>query len=301
MLDFIQFSLTFCSFFTVLGVIKLRITQPKLARPYRAWVYPVTPLVFLAVMLWMMYYLVVNRPLQSLAGFAMMLSGLAIYGVSLQLSKVASSDSFPNRRFPDHRMNRNALKVRKMKFAALLVTLLAWSIAPAASAETATPDDTARFLAGLSSLPGFAARGADQGCGLAAARELFQFDLRAAGKQPPREGPRVLPRRGWARRTTRCSTCSAGRTPCTPLAFFPSASNYVMSGLEPAGDIPPLTSLPRGTVQRTLRNLETEMSSLLSISFFITKQMHSQLNTGTGLRNLAGHLRVPGALGQDHP
>ena len=92
-LDFIQFSLTFCSFFTVLGVIKLRITQPKLARPYRAWLYPVTPLVFLAVMLWMMYYLVVNRPLQSLAGFVMMLSGLAIYGVSLQLSKVASSDS----------------------------------------------------------------------------------------------------------------------------------------------------------------------------------------------------------------
>jgi basic amino acid/polyamine antiporter, APA family len=92
-LDFIQFSLTFCSFFTVLGVIKLRITQPKLARPYRAWLYPVTPLVFLAVMLWMMYYLVVNRPLQSLAGFAMMLSGLAIYAVSLHLSKVGSSDS----------------------------------------------------------------------------------------------------------------------------------------------------------------------------------------------------------------
>jgi APA family basic amino acid/polyamine antiporter len=92
-LDFIQFSLTFCSFFTVLGVIKLRITQPKLARPYRAWLYPVTPLVFLAVMLWMMYYLVVNRPLQSLAGFAMMLSGLAIYAVSLQLSKFGSSDS----------------------------------------------------------------------------------------------------------------------------------------------------------------------------------------------------------------
>jgi hypothetical protein len=40
-----------------------------------------------------MYYLVVNRPVQSLAGFAMMLSGLAIYGVSLLLSKVTSSDT----------------------------------------------------------------------------------------------------------------------------------------------------------------------------------------------------------------
>ena len=76
MLDFIQFSLTFCSFFAVLGVIKMRITHPKLARPYRAWGYPVTPLIFLSVTLFMMYYLVVNRPLQSLAGFAMMLAGL---------------------------------------------------------------------------------------------------------------------------------------------------------------------------------------------------------------------------------
>src|SRR5882757_7210314 len=36
-LDFIQFALLFCSFFTVLGVIKLRITHPGLKRPYRAW------------------------------------------------------------------------------------------------------------------------------------------------------------------------------------------------------------------------------------------------------------------------
>ena len=48
-LDFIQFALLFCSFFTVLGVIKLRITQPDLPRPYRAWGYPVTPVVFLLV------------------------------------------------------------------------------------------------------------------------------------------------------------------------------------------------------------------------------------------------------------
>jgi len=91
-LDFIQFSLTFCSFFTVLGVIKMRITHPKLARPYRAWGYPVTPLIFLTVTLFMMYYLVVNRPLQSLAGCAMMLAGLIIYYLSRPLSDVPSSD-----------------------------------------------------------------------------------------------------------------------------------------------------------------------------------------------------------------
>jgi APA family basic amino acid/polyamine antiporter len=87
-LDFIQFSLTFCSFFTVLGLIKMRITHPKLERPYRAWGYPITPLVFLAVTLFVMYYLVVSRPLQSLGGFAMMSAGLLIYYTSRPISKV---------------------------------------------------------------------------------------------------------------------------------------------------------------------------------------------------------------------
>ena len=91
-LDFIQFSLAFCSFFAVLGVIKMRITHPQLPRPYRTWGYPVTPLVFLSVTLFMMYYLVVNRPLQSLAGFAMMSAGLLIYYASRPGSNVAPSD-----------------------------------------------------------------------------------------------------------------------------------------------------------------------------------------------------------------
>jgi len=80
-LDFIQFALLFCSFFTVLGVIKLRITQPELPRPYRAWGYPVTPAVFLLVTVFMMYYLLTERPLQSLLGTLMMISGLLIYAI----------------------------------------------------------------------------------------------------------------------------------------------------------------------------------------------------------------------------
>ena len=92
-LDFIQFSLTFCSFFAVLGLIKMRITHPNMPRPYRAFGYPVTPVIFLSVTLFMMYYLVINRPLQSLAGFAMMSAGLVIYYVSRPASAVPSSDA----------------------------------------------------------------------------------------------------------------------------------------------------------------------------------------------------------------
>jgi APA family basic amino acid/polyamine antiporter len=89
-LDFIQFSLTLCTFLTVLGVIWLRITAPEKPRPYRAWGYPVTPLVFLAVTGFMMYYLVVDRPLQSLASLAVMLAGLAIYATSFAFTSVSA-------------------------------------------------------------------------------------------------------------------------------------------------------------------------------------------------------------------
>jgi APA family basic amino acid/polyamine antiporter len=80
-LDLIQISLLFCSFFTVLGVIKLRITHPDLPRPYRAWGYPATPVVFLLVTAFMMYHLLTERPVQSLLGILIMLSGLLIYAV----------------------------------------------------------------------------------------------------------------------------------------------------------------------------------------------------------------------------
>ncbi|MET0367544.1 MAG: amino acid permease [Methylobacterium sp.] len=81
-LAFIQFGLILCSFLAVLGLIKLRITRPDLPRPYRAWGYPVTPLVFLGVTAFMLAYLVTARPMQSLGGLAVMLLGLALYGVS---------------------------------------------------------------------------------------------------------------------------------------------------------------------------------------------------------------------------
>jgi APA family basic amino acid/polyamine antiporter len=81
-LEFIQFSLTFCSFLAVLGVIVLRWRQPDLERPYRMWGYPVTPLIFLAVTLFMMVYLVLERPWESLASIATMLLGLGIYAIT---------------------------------------------------------------------------------------------------------------------------------------------------------------------------------------------------------------------------
>jgi APA family basic amino acid/polyamine antiporter len=96
-LDFIQFALLFCSFFTVLGVIKLRITRPDLPRPYRTWGYPITPVVFLLVTAFMMYYLLTERPLQSALGTLIMISGLLIYAVFRGRPDPVPATAFPGR------------------------------------------------------------------------------------------------------------------------------------------------------------------------------------------------------------
>ncbi len=92
-LEFIQFGLTFCSFLAVLGVMVLRFTQPHLPRPYRTWGYPVTPLIFLGVTGFMMYYLLRERPVESLASLATMLAGLGIYAASLAQARRAATES----------------------------------------------------------------------------------------------------------------------------------------------------------------------------------------------------------------
>src|SRR5438105_4073599 len=43
--QYTQFSLLLCSLFTVVGVIVLRATRPKIARPYRVWAYPLPPII----------------------------------------------------------------------------------------------------------------------------------------------------------------------------------------------------------------------------------------------------------------
>ncbi len=77
-----MFILQLCSFLTVLGVFVLRRRQPDLARPYRTWGYPVTPLVFLAVSAWMLWHLLCSKPVESMIGLGTGVLGLILYWIS---------------------------------------------------------------------------------------------------------------------------------------------------------------------------------------------------------------------------
>jgi basic amino acid/polyamine antiporter, APA family len=74
-----QFSLLLCSLLAVLGVIVLRFTRPELTRPYRVWIYPIPPVVFSLITIWMMFYLLRSHTAESLAGLATAILGLLLY------------------------------------------------------------------------------------------------------------------------------------------------------------------------------------------------------------------------------
>jgi APA family basic amino acid/polyamine antiporter len=74
-----QFSLLLCSLLAVLGVIVLRFTRPKIRRPYRVWLYPIPPVVFSIITIWMLFYLLRSHTAESLAGLATALLGLLLY------------------------------------------------------------------------------------------------------------------------------------------------------------------------------------------------------------------------------
>jgi APA family basic amino acid/polyamine antiporter len=78
-LKYVQFTLTLCSSLAVLGVYVLRVREPLLPRPVRAWGYPLTPAIFLAVNGWMMWNVLREDTLESVAGLGTMLLGLAVY------------------------------------------------------------------------------------------------------------------------------------------------------------------------------------------------------------------------------
>ena len=81
-LTYLGFTLTLSSFMTVLGVFVSRFRYPEAHRPYQTWGYPFTPLIFLAISLWMLVYLLIDKPVESLTGMGTLLVGLIVYFVA---------------------------------------------------------------------------------------------------------------------------------------------------------------------------------------------------------------------------
>ena len=86
-LVFAGFTLALNSFATVLGIFVLRWQQPDLPRPYRTFLYPLPPLIYLALTGWTLWFVLVSRPAEGLFGIGIIAAGLIFYFLSFSKRK----------------------------------------------------------------------------------------------------------------------------------------------------------------------------------------------------------------------
>jgi len=78
-LIFAGFTLGVNTIFTVAGIFVLRWRKADIPRPFKAWGYPLTPLIFLALSSWTLTYTLINKPVEGLSGMAIIFAGFIFY------------------------------------------------------------------------------------------------------------------------------------------------------------------------------------------------------------------------------
>jgi hypothetical protein len=162
-----------------------------------------------------------------------------------------------------------------MRSALLFIAVLAFT---AAAIAAPTPDDEARFLAGLpvpntplealTHSPAWVDHAADFGRAWAS---LDKHQLQSIQAWAPGALDHYY---------TDASPALyffSGPDFLYAHAFFPNASTYVLCGIEPIGPLPQVESLPPQTLPASLSTLRDSLDTLLDFSFFITKKMRTQL------------------------
>lgn len=78
-LTYLGFILSLFSTITVMGVFVLRYKEPNLHRPFKAWAYPFTPMIYVGLNVWILWFVIGDRPLESLIGLGTVLIGYVFY------------------------------------------------------------------------------------------------------------------------------------------------------------------------------------------------------------------------------
>ena len=63
----------------VSGIFILRRKFPQKERPYKVWGYPVVPITFILICIWLFFNTLISYPVQSIVGLLILLSGLPVY------------------------------------------------------------------------------------------------------------------------------------------------------------------------------------------------------------------------------
>jgi len=167
-------------------------------------------------------------------------------------------------------------QMRRLIVAAFLVSIAFHVSLPALCADAASPDDTARFLAGMP---------------LGSDSPLIQLTRDASWQEHAKlfdDTWKGLDERQLSNIHAWTAENIADPRPVLfyffsgpdflyANAFFPAADTYVLAALEPVGRIPDVARLPRGLLPSTLHHLESSLGNILKLSYFITLDMDSKL------------------------
>lgn len=161
--------------------------------------------------------------------------------------------------------------------AALLVFA---SVAHAMPARAATPNEVARFLAGLPPAEGSALAGF-------ASDRTWQRHASAMDQAWANIETRQLSRiRAWSSNELTMPSdvlyyFFSGPDFLYADAFFPSATTYVMAALEPPGPLPAVGRTRGESLGRGFAELRSSINSVLNYSFFRTREMRTTLGENT--------------------
>jgi len=166
-----------------------------------------------------------------------------------------------------------------IKMTALAASLILAATIDVRAADTATVDDTARFLAGMQP-------SADSPLTPLTRDPAWQHHAKFLdGAFAQLEARQLSKVRTWAETNLAAPKPTmfymfSGPDFLYADAFYGKASTYVMAALEPPGTMPDLLRLPRGSTGSALYNIEHSIGTVLNFSFFITKHMKVDLHTG---------------------
>ncbi len=86
-LVYIGFTLSLSTTATVFGIFILRTKLKHIPRSYKTFGYPFTPIIFILFEIWMLTHILMDKPAESIAGLATVLSGIAVYYIAGYFNK----------------------------------------------------------------------------------------------------------------------------------------------------------------------------------------------------------------------
>jgi APA family basic amino acid/polyamine antiporter len=87
LLDMISFVVVLFYVLTIIGIFVLRVKRPDIERPYKAFAYPVLPIIYIVLGLTFCFFLITMKPLYAGIGFGIVLLGIPVYYIAVANQK----------------------------------------------------------------------------------------------------------------------------------------------------------------------------------------------------------------------